>query len=89
MNIEKSTINCETIYNEDKTHKFVLKRTWDKEKAKACVRMLNPGHADTVTQDTTTYLVMNNAALLDFGEVMLGRKTVPEMGTKGTAAWTQ
>lgn len=69
MNIEKSTIKCETIYNEDKTHKFVLKRTWDKDKAKACVIMLNPGRADTITLDTTTYLVMNNAALLDFGEV--------------------
>lgn len=69
MNIEKATIKCETVYNADRTHKFLLKRTWDKEKAKACIIMLNPGRASTVTMDTTTYLVMNNTALLDFGEV--------------------
>ena len=72
MITEKDTIKCEAVYNEDKTHRLLWKRVWNKEKPTACVIMINPCQADTVLTDTTTYLVVNNIARLgDFGGVTI------------------
>ena len=69
---EKATIKCEAIYNEDKTHRLLWKRVWNKELPVACVIMINPCLADTVLTDTTTYLVVNNIARLgEFGGVTI------------------
>lgn len=72
MITEKDTIKCEAVYNEDKTHRLLWKRVWNKEKPTACVIMINPCQADTILTDTTTYLVVNNIARLgDFGGVTI------------------
>ena len=70
MTTEKETIRCETIFNEQHTHRYLWKRVWDREKPLAAVIMLNPCMADNIVMDTTTFLVVNNIARLErFGGV--------------------
>lgn len=72
MITEKDTIKCEAIFNDDKSHRLLWKRVWQKEKPLACVIMLNPCHADTVVTDVTTALVVNNiASLEEYGGVSI------------------
>lgn len=72
MLTEKETIKGEAIFNETRTHRFVLKRTWNKAKPQATVIMLNPCDADSIICDTTTFLVINNIARLEeFGGVTI------------------
>lgn len=65
MLTEKDTIKCESIFNEDRTHRFLWKRVWNKDKPLMTVIMLNPCHADNIITDTTTALVVNNVARLE------------------------
>lgn len=70
MITEKDTIKCEAIFNDERTHRYLWKRVWDKEKPLATVIMLNPCHSDNIITDTTTSLVVNNVAKLkDYGGV--------------------
>ena len=70
MIIEKDTIKCEAIFSDDKSHRFLWKRVWDKDKPLAAVLMLNPCHSDNIITDTTTALTVNNIARLEtFGGV--------------------
>ena len=72
MLIEKETIKCESVFNEERTHRYLWRRVWDKEKPMAAVIMLNPCMADNLLMDTTTYLVVNNVARLEeFGGVIV------------------
>lgn len=70
---EKDTIRCESVFNDDRTHRFLWKRVWDsKDKPIACVIMLNPCIADNIITDTTTGLVCNNIARLEkYGGVII------------------
>lgn len=65
MITEKDMIKCEAIFNDDRTHRFLWRRVWSKDKPLACVVMLNPCLADTIITDTTTSLVVNNIARLE------------------------
>ena len=72
MITEKDTIKCEAVFNDDKTHRFLWKRVWNKDKPLACVIMLNPCLSDNIVTDTTTSLVVNNVAMLgEFGGVSI------------------
>ncbi len=72
MITERETIKGEAIFNDERTHRFVLRRTWNKSKPQATVIMLNPCDADSVICDTTTFLVVNNVARLEeFGGVII------------------
>ena len=72
MITEKDNIKCESIFNDTRTHRFLWKRVWDKDKPLACVIMLNPCLSDNIVTDTTTSLVVNNIAKLqDFGGVSI------------------
>lgn len=72
MITEKDTIKCESIFNDDHTHRLYWKRVWVKDKPLATVIMLNPCGADNIMCDTTTYLVCNNIARLEeFGGVII------------------
>ena len=69
MLTEKDNIKCESVFNQDHTHRFLWKRVWDKDKPLACVIMLNPCN---ILMDTTTYLVVNNVARLEeYGGVIV------------------
>ena len=65
MITEKDTIKCEAIFSDDRTHRFLWKRVWNKDKPLMAVIMLNPCHADNIVTDTTTSLVVNNVARLE------------------------
>lgn len=70
MLIEKDTIKCESIFNDERTHRYLWRRVWDMEKPIIAIIMLNPCLSDTVVTDTTTSLVVNNVAKLqDYGGV--------------------
>ena len=69
---EKETIKCEAVFNDDKSHRLLWKRVWNKDKPMACVIMLNPCMSDNIVTDTTTSLVVNNVARLeDYGGVSI------------------
>ena len=72
MNTEKTIIKCESVFNDDHTHRFSWKRVWNKDKPLAAVLMLNPCLSDNVMMDTTTFLVANNVARLEtYGGVVI------------------
>ena len=72
MLIEKDTIKCESIFNDERTHRYLCKRVWDKTKPLVAVLMLNPCHADNIVNDTTTTYVINNVASLEkYGGVVI------------------
>ncbi|MBQ4545322.1 MAG: DUF1643 domain-containing protein [Oscillospiraceae bacterium] len=72
MITEKDTIKCEAIFNDDRTHRFLWKRVWDKDKPMMAVIMLNPCLSDNIITDTTTSLVVNNVARLEsYGGVQI------------------
>ena len=65
MITEKDTIKCESVFNDDYTHRFLWKRIWDKDKPMVTVIALNPSQADNIVTDTTTSLIVNNVAKLE------------------------
>ena len=70
MITEKDTIKCEAIFNDDRTHRYLWRRIWDKDKPMITVIMLNPCLSDNIITDTTTSLVVNNVARLgEYGGV--------------------
>ena len=72
MITEKETVKCEAVFNEERTHRYLWKQVWNKDKPLACVVMLNPANADCLIYDTTSYLVQNNIARLDtYGGVVI------------------
>lgn len=70
MITEKDTIKCETIFNDTKTHRYLCKRVWDKDKPCLGIIMLNPNLSNNIVNDLTTSLVINNVARLgEYGGV--------------------
>lgn len=70
MITDKNSIKCEAVFNDSRTHRYLWRRVWDKEKPTIAIIMLNPCLSDTVVTDTTTSLVVNNVAKLhDYGGV--------------------
>lgn len=57
---EKTTIVCEAIFNEEKTHRFLWKRVWNSKKPMLCVITLNPNSDNVFELDLTSMLVTNN-----------------------------
>ena len=66
---KKSMVKTETLFSEDKQHRYLLRKEWDKNKSKAMVVMINPSIAAEVLIDHTTMYVMNNLFKLNFGAV--------------------
>ena len=72
MITDKDVIKCESVFSDDRSHRFLWKRTWDKEKPSVAVVALNPAHADNILIDTTTALIVNNVARLEhYGGVQI------------------
>lgn len=67
---EKSTILCEAVFNEDKTHRYAWKRVWDSKKPELCIITLNPNSRNVFELDLTSMLVTDNAyRLKEYGGV--------------------
>ena len=68
MVTEKSNLKSEAVFSDDRKYRYILRREWDSKKSKVAVIMKNPSISDggQVT-DTTTMLITNNTAALDYG----------------------
>ncbi len=71
MLAETNVLKSKAIFSDDKKHRLLLKKEWDKNKKSAMIIMINPNTADTLNYDLTTMLVMNNLSNLGFGSVSI------------------
>lgn len=62
MITEKETIKCEAVYNEDRTHRYIWRKCWSREKPMVTVVMLNPCADNLLISDLSSVLVTNNIA---------------------------
>ncbi|MBR1436980.1 MAG: DUF1643 domain-containing protein [Synergistaceae bacterium] len=69
MLTEKLTLKTETVFSDDKSNRYLLRKEWDAKKPKATIIMTNPSAADLMTIDYTTLYILNNISKLDFGSV--------------------
>ena len=67
--VQKSSLRTEAIFNDDLTHRYLLKKEWDRNKPRATIIMINPSTADETTIDMTTMNVVNNLNALGYGAV--------------------
>ena len=57
------------VFSDDRVKRYLLRKTWDKDKPKLAVIMLAPSEASGIELDSTTLLVLNNASRLGYGRV--------------------
>lgn len=69
MKTETTTVKSKALFSDDKEHRLLLHREWDKNGKTAMIIMINPNTADTLSMDLTTMLVVNNLYKLGFGSV--------------------
>ena len=69
MKITETKIRSKSVFSDDKEHRLLLHKEWDKQKPSAMIIMINPNSADDLNTDTTTMLVMNNLNRLGYGSV--------------------
>lgn len=67
--IQKSSLRTEAVFSDDMTHRYILKKEWDKNKPRATIIMINPSSANETEIDMTTMNVINNLNRLDYGAV--------------------
>ena len=66
-----TTLATVAHFSDDGTRRYLLRKLWDEKKPSLAVIMLAPAGASGVELDTTTQLVLNNAARLGFGSVAI------------------
>ena len=64
-----TTLTTEAVFSDDGVKRYLIRKTWDESKPKLAVIMLAPSEASGIELDTTTQLVLNNAARLGYGRV--------------------
>lgn len=69
MLTEKAILKTETVFSEDRRHRYLLRKEWDTKKPKVTIIMTNPSSTDLMTMDYTTLYIMNNVVRLDFGSI--------------------
>lgn len=67
MITEKSTIRTEAIFSEDKTQRYIYKKTWNKNQPIVTVISISPSDRYNISSDLTTMLITNNVAELNYG----------------------
>lgn len=68
---ETSTMKTTVVYNDNKTHRYLLRKEWNENLPEAMVLMLSRSVADTVSVDRTTMLVLENLERLHYGKVSI------------------
>ena len=71
MNTVTTVLTTKAIYSDDGSKRYLLQKTWDKEKPKLTIIMLAPSSAADIELDSSTMLVLNNAYRLNFGSVAI------------------
>ena len=69
MKTETAVIKSKAIFSDNREHRLLLCKEWDRNKPKATIILINPNTADTLNVDTTTMLIINNLNQLGFGSV--------------------
>ena len=69
MKTETAVIKSKAIFSDNREHRLLLCKEWDKNRPKATIILINPNTADTLNIDNTTMLIINNLNQLGFGSV--------------------
>lgn len=69
MNTITTTLTTTATFSDDNLKRYLLRKIWAEDKRKLAVIMLAPSAASGIELDTTTQLVLNNAARLGYGQV--------------------
>ena len=94
---ETSIMKTTVVYNDDKTHRYLLRKEWNEDLPESMVLMLSPSVADTVSVDRTTMLVLENLERLHYGKVSIvnlfsalnGKRTESELDDENLAYITE
>lgn len=94
---ETSIMKTTVVFNDDKTHRYLLRKEWNENLPEAMVLMLSPSVADTVSVDRTTMLVLENLERLHYGKVSIvnlfsalnGKRTENELDDENLAHITE
>ena len=65
----RGSIRSEAVFNDEYTHRYILRKEWDKERKKAVVIMIQPNTNDPYDLDLTTVRVINNLHRKGYGYV--------------------
>ena len=71
MNTITTTLTTETVFSDDGSKRYLLKKVWDTTKPKLTVVLLALSEAAGIALDTTTQLSLSNADRLGYGSVAI------------------
>lgn len=71
MKSVKTVIKTESLFSDDGTHRYNLRKEWDKTLPTATVISISPSELCNVSSDLTTQLITNNIEALGFGSFEL------------------
>ena len=69
MITQRMSLRTEVLYSDDLTHRYLMRKEWDKNKPKATIIMINQSSATEIEIDQTTMNVINNLNRLGYGAV--------------------
>ena len=81
MITEKSILNTEAVFSDNREYRYLLKKEWDNQKPKATIIMTNPSISDMIKTDYTTMFIINNLVKLDYGSFDI-LNLIPKISTK-------
>lgn len=55
------------VFSEDSSHRFLMKKIWNKELPQANIITISPSECHNVVNDLTTNIITNNLHMLGFG----------------------
>lgn len=71
MKSKKTVIKTEALFSDDESHRYNLRKEWDKALPTATVISISPSSLTNVSADLTTQLITNNVEALGFGSFEL------------------
>ena len=71
METIKTTLTTTAVFSDDGSKRYLLTKTWNVDKPRVAIIMLSPSEASGIVLDSTTMLVLNNAARMGFGCVTI------------------
>lgn len=71
METIKTTLTTTAVFSDDGSKRYLLTKTWEEDKPSLAIIMLAPSEASGIVLDSTTLLVLNNAARLGYGSVTI------------------
>lgn len=67
MSIEVITMKMKCVFSENSSHRFLMKKIWNKELPQANIITIAPSECHNVVSDLTTNIITNNLHMLGFG----------------------